>query len=323
VAEAWTCSQCGTVNKPSFVVCHECGQVRPDLDRTPTAGMPESHAADATVTPLASPLDSPIDSPVQPEGDPAAAAAAGGIPGWTPPPEWTRAPAGSASPAGPSEGWAASQGTNAPDQSAVSSAGSSSAGWAWPDTSHVPSPGVAPPAADAMPGWTAAAAPQRSILRRIPIGWLIVIVLVAGGAVVGWYFNAARSSSGEIDKAGDLKATDLRVGDCFDLKDANVDAIDDVRAVPCTTQHTYELFFAGRMPDGDYPSDDAFDAWTTTNCAPAFTTYVGRPYEQSTLEVYFLVPSKDSWGSGDRTVQCALYPQNNAHPTTSLKGSQQ
>jgi hypothetical protein len=316
VAEAWTCSRCGTVNEPSFVVCHECGQVRPDLDRTAAAGAIEPPAVDAGVTP-------PVPAPIPAEVDPAAVAAAGGIPGWTPPPEWTRSPAGSGSPLGPSEGWAAGQGTDPSDESPVSGTGSAGAGWAPPEAMQVAPPAVATTASDGVPGWTAAPPPQRSILRRIPIGWLIVIVLVAGGALVGWYFNAARSSSGEIDKAGDLHATDLRVGDCFDLKDANVDAINDVRAVPCTTQHTYELFFLGKMPDGDYPTDDAFDAWTTTNCAPAFTSYVGRPYEQSALEVYFLVPSKDSWGSGDRTVQCAVYPRNNAHPTTSLKGSQQ
>ena len=46
-----------------------------------------------------------------------------------------------------------------------------------------------------------------------------VAVIVGGGAVAGWYFNASRSSTGEITKAGDMTAADLRVGDCFDLKD--------------------------------------------------------------------------------------------------------
>jgi hypothetical protein len=151
----------------------------------------------------------------------------------------------------------------------------------------------------------------------------VVGVLVVGGALVGWYVNAGRSSSGDINKAGDLNATDLRVGDCFDLKDPNVDTIEDVRAVPCTTEHSYELFFRGTMPESDYPTDDAFDAWMSANCVPAFDTYVGRPYQQSTLGVYYLVPSDDAWRSGDRSIQCALYPSNNAHPTTSLKGSQQ
>jgi len=36
-----------------------------------------------------------------------------------------------------------------------------------------------------------------------------------------------------------------------------------------------------------------------------------------------MVPTDDGWRSGDRSIQCALYPQNKAHPTTSLKGSQQ
>jgi Septum formation len=341
VAEAWTCSRCSTVNEPSYVVCHECGQVRPDLDRAAMAGeSPPQAPADSPPPAKAIPdVAPPAQATTSADSDPAAAAAiaAGSIPGWTPPAEWTRPAEGGASPAGPSEGWAASQGAasegaalqGAASQGVGTSGGTTPQGapawggqWASPESLQPPPP--APPTDPAaIPGWSGAEAPRRSWFQRIPAGWLVVAVLVVGGALVGWYVNAGRSSSGDITKAGDLNATDLRVGDCFDLKDPNVDTIDDVRALPCTTEHTYELFFRGTMPDGDYPTDDAFDAWMSANCVPAFGTYVGRAYGQSTLEVYYLVPSDDAWRSGDRSIQCAVYPSNNAHPTTSLKGSQQ
>jgi len=335
VAEAWTCSRCGTVNEPSFVVCHGCGQVRPDLDRAAMAGAnaptpSDDGAASAGATPDIAP---PAPGPSGAEPDPAAAAAiaAGSIPGWTPPAEWTRPADTESSPAGPSEGWAASQGAAAPGSAPPggttpgSTTPQGAPAWggqvASPEGFQPPPPPPTDPAA--IPGWSGAEAPRRSWFQRIPAGWLIVAVLVIGGALVGWYFNAGRSSSGDINKAGDLHATDLRVGDCFDLKNPNVDTIEDVRAVPCTSDHTYELFFRGTMPEGDYPTDDAFDSWMSSNCIPAFNTYVGRSYDQSNLEVYYMVPTDDGWRSGDRSIQCALYPQNNAHPTTSLKGSQQ
>jgi len=335
VAEAWTCSRCGTVNEPSFVVCHECGQVRPDLDRAAMAGANAPARSDDSPPPagalpdVAPPPQGP--SSTQPEPAAAAAIAAGSIPGWTPPAEWTRPAETGSTPAGPSEGWAASQG--------VASQGAAGPGSTSPSgTTTQPAPlwggqvaspeglqAAPPPPMDpaAIPGWSVAEAPRRSWFRRIPAGWLIVAVLVIGGGLVGWYFNAGRSSSGDITKAGDLNATDLRVGDCFDLKDPNVDTIEAVRAVPCTTDHTYELFFRGTMPAGDYPTDQGFDSWMSANCIPAFDTYVGRSYDQSNLEVYYMVPTGDGWRSGDHSIQCALYPRNNAHPTTSLKGSQQ
>jgi hypothetical protein len=331
VAEAWTCSQCGAVNEPSFVVCHECGQVRPDLDRAAVAAATEPSAEVPADIPAASAAASPTPAePLATDSTDVVAGTADSSPAWTPPTEWRQPTTPGGFPAGPSEGWAATQ----PTQPNASTAPPT--GWATPDASAAPptgwaSPGAVttpgqvapPPAPGALPGWTTGPPRQPSMLRRIPIGWIVVIVLIAGGALVGWYVNAARSSTGEIDKAGDMSATDLRVGDCFDLKDPSEDTIEDVRAVPCTTQHTYELFFRGDMPNGDYPTDDAFDSWTTSNCDPAFATYVGRSYEQSTLEVYYLVPTSDAWASGDRSVQCALYPSNDTHPTTSLKGSQQ
>jgi hypothetical protein len=331
VAEAWTCSRCGTVNEPSFVVCHECGQVRPDLDRAAMAGASAAPVSDDSPPPSGAAPDiapaAPVQTTAEPDPSAAAAIAAGSIPGWTPPAEWTRPADTGSTPAGPSEGWAASQGAVAPGSTTPGSPVPQGApAWggqvASPEGFQPPPPPPTDPAA--IPGWQGGAeAPRRSWFQRIPAGWLVVAVLVIGGALVGLYFNAGRSSSGDINKAGDLNATDLRVGDCFDLKDPSVDTIEAVRAVPCTTEHTYELFFRGTMSEGDYPTDDAFDSWMAANCVPAFESYVGRSYDQSNLEVYYMVPTDGGWRSGDRSIQCALYPQNNAHPTTSLKGSQQ
>ena len=106
------------------------------------------------------------------------------------------------------------------------------------------------------------------IWRRIPIGWLVVAVFVAGGAVVGWYFNASRSSSGEITKTGDMMAVDLRVGDCFDLKDPAANEIEDVTASPCTVAHEFEMFFVGSLPEGAFPPDSVFETYVTAELLP-------------------------------------------------------
>ena len=174
----------------------------------------------------------------------------------------------------------------------------------------LPPSGTPPPeATGSVPLW-----------RRLPIGWIIFVVLIAGGAIGGWYFNAGRSSTGELNKTGDLQAVELKVGDCFDLKDPSADEVNDVTAGPCTTEHEFELFFVGALPEGEYPADDVFDQYVIDNCNSAFTTYVGTAYDASELDIYWLVPTDDAWRAGDRTVQCARVPPAGPSPDPVRQG---
>jgi hypothetical protein len=159
--------------------------------------------------------------------------------------------------------------------------------------------------------------------RRIPTRLVVLAVIVVVASIAGWYFNASRSSSGQISRAGDLAAADLRVGDCFDFKDPSADAVGDVTARPCTDEHEYEMFFVGSLPGGEYPAKDAFETFAHDNCIPAFTTYVGKVYEESKLDFYWLFPEGEAWGKGDRSVQCAVYDQRIHRLTDSVKGSKQ
>jgi hypothetical protein len=157
--------------------------------------------------------------------------------------------------------------------------------------------------------------------KRLPLGWIVVGVFVLAGAIGGLIFNAGRGESGEIERAGNLEATDLRVGDCFDLKDPSAEEIGEVTALPCTSEHEYELFHTASMPDGDYPSDEAFGTWLDDNCVPAFDGYVGTSYQDSELEIFWLSPTAEAWNAGDRSIQCAVYHPVIHRLNESLKGS--
>ena len=168
------------------------------------------------------------------------------------------------------------------------------------------------------PGGPASVPP---LWRRIPAGLVILLVLVVGGGVVGLVLNAGRASTGEINREGDMMATDLRVGDCFDFKDVSAEEITDVTAKPCTAEHEYELIYTDSMPSGDYPSDDTFNAFVEANCLPAFDAYVGLAYADSALDVSWLVPLPDAWNGGDKSVQCSVYDPENKLLIGSLKSS--
>jgi hypothetical protein len=150
---------------------------------------------------------------------------------------------------------------------------------------------------------------------------VVIAVLVVVGSVAGWYFGASRSSTGEISRGGDLTANDLRVGDCYDLKDPAAEQVEDVTARPCTDEHEYEMFFVGSLPDGAYPAVDALESYVGDNCVPAFDTYVGKVYAESELDIFWFYPSSDAWSEGDRSIQCAAYHPRIHRLTESLKGS--
>jgi hypothetical protein len=212
------------------------------------------------------------------------------------------------------------------------------------DAASTPTDGSASIADWTPPPWTAGSDAH----WRIPAGLLIAVALVLVSAVAGWYLYASRSATGEpevapaeptqvrtgvatgeIDLSGNphdykLRVVDLRVGDCFDLKEeVSADEIEDVKAVPCTTEHEFEVFYVGAMGEGSYPTDDAFGTYVTQNCNPAFRAYIGKAYENSDLLIYWLVPTDDAWRSGDRTVQCAAYHSLIYRLTQSLRGTQQ
>jgi Septum formation len=204
------------------------------------------------------------------------------------------------------------------------------------------------------PPWSPDAADTRPFWRRIPASWLIAGALVLlVGAFAGGYFNWSRSATGEREVAPDKptqvlsglphdskRRVDLRVGDCFDLNDPTADQIEDVKAVPCTTEHEFEVFYVGAMREGSYPTDAAAEQrnhgrevidiegsfWTYLdhNCIPAFRTYIGKSwYGGSDLDIYWLVPTDDAWRAGDRTVQCAAFNPVIYRLTESLRGTRQ
>jgi hypothetical protein len=190
----------------------------------------------------------------------------------------------------------------------------------------VEAPSTIDPVAAGEPTWWVqpSAAPSAPIplWRRVPLRLAIVVVVLVAGGIGGVIFNASRSSTGEITRGGDLTANDLRVGDCFDLKDPAAETIGDVTARPCTDEHEFEMFYVDSMPaGGTYPEEVVFTNFIRDKCTPAFTTYIGRAYADSELDYYWLAPTSEAWADGDRIIECAAFHPRVHRLTHSLKGS--
>lgn len=191
-----------------------------------------------------------------------------------------------------------------------------------------PAPGGypgAPTSAGASGTGTRAAA---GCLANVGIRLAVLVVIIAIGGVVAFFTNAGRDETGSINKAGELKVTELRVGDCYDLQGEGASAdpnasFEKATGVPCAQPHHYEVFFTGKLGDSPTPpTETVLQAWSEANCWPAFDAYVGKPIDQSTLDYYVFYPDDSAWRQGQRDGQCSLAdPAMNAI-TGSLKGSQ-
>jgi hypothetical protein len=100
---------------------------------------------------------------------------------------------------------------------------------------------------------------------------------------------------------------DLKVGDCFDGGEG--ESVSDVTPKPCDQPHDKEVYatptYTGTGGD-TYPGGEPLTTFAQTQCVTAFQAYVGKDYNDSELDVQYLTPSSDSWGSGDRTIDCIL-----------------
>ena len=195
---------------------------------------------------------------------------------------------------------------------------------ATPPTAQPADPTVSPSAPTAPIEFEAphaAAGASVPLWRRIPLGLALFVAVIAFGAISSWFFSADRSDSGEITRSGDLDVNELRIGDCFDLKDPDAEELTDVTARPCSEEHKYETFFIGTMAAGPYPSEATFEQYIVAQCEPAFGRYVGMDYQRSRLEVTWVGPTSAGWNDGDRSVQCHVFDPQTPRLTESLKGS--
>lgn len=218
--------------------------------------------------------------------------------------------------------WPPSAAPGTPDSGATEGPQSAVAGAS--DAMAGASPG-SPEGDDLTPSpsvWEQAPA-AKSIWQRLPWGWVLTFLIVGGGAIGGLIFNAARSDTGEIAKPGDLTVGDLRVGDCYDLKDPTAEELDQVTARPCAEAHEFEMIFVGSLEAGAFPGAEGFVTYVDEHCLAAFERFVGTSYADSQLDVFWLEPTQAAWTAGDRSVQCAVYDPRNARLTGSLKGSSQ
>ncbi|MBO3088096.1 septum formation family protein [Cellulomonas dongxiuzhuiae] len=130
---------------------------------------------------------------------------------------------------------------------------------------------------------------------------------------------------GEITASAEADVFSLQLGDCFDyaaLSEAT--EISSVSTIPCGDPHDAEIYAETTLTEEQFQSDLALttagDTETPTVadqfCYDAFAGFVGKAYEESTLDYTLFSPSEEGWEQGDDVVQCIVL-----HPDGGFTGS--
>ncbi|WP_341941996.1 septum formation family protein [Microbacterium sp. LWH10-1.2] len=111
--------------------------------------------------------------------------------------------------------------------------------------------------------------------------------------------------TGQVTESSNIGIFALKVGDC--MLSAPSGLLEDVDVVPCTEPHDEEVYHEFKMEDGEY-SAEAIDDASVKNCTgDAFTSFVGVAWDATTLDVYPITPTQQTWDQmNDRVVQCVI-----------------
>ena len=144
------------------------------------------------------------------------------------------------------------------------------------------------------------------------------IIAALGFGIYGAVTDVDRDNSGAIVGQGSLGAFEVRLGDCFNDPDYEVDEFSNLPGVPCTEPHDNEAFAVFDLTHSSYPEYDIADI-SEASCVDRFEAYVGRDYESSSLDVVTMYPSLESWDQSDREVVCAVYDMSGSKLVGTVK----
>ncbi|MFI5678641.1 DUF4190 domain-containing protein [Streptomyces cellulosae] len=135
-----------------------------------------------------------------------------------------------------------------------------------------------------------------SVLSSIGLA-LWVVVLATGGLSKVW--------EGVKDGARDNRS--LTRGECFDAPRGLEGSLYDLDEVPCAGGHDGEVFAVVTLPGGRFPGDEEVTGTADDKCSALRSSYAMDSWAvPDDVDVYYIVPSAESWRLGDREITCAF-----------------
>jgi len=146
-------------------------------------------------------------------------------------------------------------------------------------------------------------------------GWILGLIGVVGAAAFLWAGFTGRlddesEGSAESETSNSLSSSyqDAAVGDCVGSVPVG-EVVYELDFVSCDVAHAAEVYAVGELNANqtrEYPGDVELLTEVQTACAGAFEPYVGRSYELSVFEVYYLYPRRFGWRAERGSYVCFL-----------------
>ncbi|MFJ6554394.1 DUF4190 domain-containing protein [Streptomyces luteogriseus] len=136
-----------------------------------------------------------------------------------------------------------------------------------------------------------------SVLSAVGIV-LWVAVLSTGAASEVWegFKDGARRGN---------EVLSLDKGDCFDAPGGLEGDTYDVDRVPCEGRHDAEVFAVVTLPGGAFPGEGEITDVADEKCYALQDQYAMDTWAMpADVDVYYLLPSRESWRFGDRAITC-------------------
>ncbi|EFL34616.1 conserved hypothetical protein [Streptomyces viridochromogenes DSM 40736] len=124
------------------------------------------------------------------------------------------------------------------------------------------------------------------------------------------------------DGARGNESLSLRKGDCFNAPGGLEGDTYDVDRVSCAGGHDGEVFAVVTLPGGAFPGDAKVTDIADEKCYALQDQYAMDTWAMpGDVDVYYLMPSRDSWRYGDRAITCVFgNTDGKAGLTGSLRG---
>jgi Septum formation len=139
---------------------------------------------------------------------------------------------------------------------------------------------------------------------------LLTAILIAGGACSGDDDDGDAGGEGTSEttspEAEEATVFTLEDGDCLASDPGVQGEVSEVPKVDCEEPHFTEVFHTYTIDASGMPSAAEMEDIVQDQCLSEFESFVGMPYEESSLEVTWLEPTAESWERGDRELVCMI-----------------
>jgi hypothetical protein len=158
-------------------------------------------------------------------------------------------------------------------------------------------------------------------IRATAIGAVAVLALTGCSAIEDLFGGDDEperdEQTGEVSEIVEgASIFDIREGDCIGEISSD-EEVQEVDIIPCDQPYEQQVYLIQEIVSDEFPDQAAVEAQAEETCLPGFEEFVGLPYDDSELRIYYLSPSEEGWESEeDRDLVCLVYdPEGSATGT--------